>query len=236
MGNNDSDRYGPWMLVQKGGRRKSAGVSLKDKKDTQSLAQKGADVADKKGASGSRFAALECDTIIVDEEHSPMCAPSVEPMDIHQASTTRNLNHKGPKRNPFNPSRSFLVSSPSQVIMTKPIEPVPSSTPQTVTNLKRAARAQNNTNQDHTDTNLNHTPVQPNSNILIAQPIVIPQANICLDKMTIDGGVHNLRPPDPKLIDPQITSGGKDGPAQIDNLLDSCNPGMEVDLPKGHTN
>ncbi|KAJ1431334.1 hypothetical protein SESBI_07186 [Sesbania bispinosa] len=207
--------YGPWMLVNKGVRRRQAQNAR-----NQSLpaAKSSENVADKSTMVGSRFSAL-ADNMEVEEEGSLPTGVNTHPLgetpQVQVPQPSRGVpGPKSPKASLKSNAAIRPNMGPDETVCRNPT-PVHNS----VTLIRRTTRGKSQVEGGPVENPPSSSHQIPSKEVLpVAHPIKIPQANICETEQGVVGGVCNLRPPNP--VKPRSLTSGIDGAAcaSMENL------------------
>ncbi|KAJ1434929.1 hypothetical protein SESBI_05293 [Sesbania bispinosa] len=194
--------YGPWMLVNKGVRRRQAQNARNQSLPAAKFSE---NVADKSTMVGSHFSAL-ADNMEVEEEGS---LPTR--VHTHPLGETPQVQVPQPFRGVLGP-KSPKASLKSNVAIRPNMGP-----DETVSRELLVEKSQVEGGLVENPPSSSHQ--IPSKEVLpVAHPIKIPQANICETEQGVVGGVCNLRPPNP--VKPRSLTSGIDGAAcaSMENL------------------
>ncbi|KAJ1380290.1 Zinc finger, CCHC-type [Sesbania bispinosa] len=173
--------YGPWMMVQRPGRKKQGGGARVPKGDSVSVRSGGKGGNDNFVATGSRFAALG-NFEKVDELVEKQKIPHGVEGRGSAVDASVEIQHGGGKAQ---------KGAPSEVVV--PQSEPSGSGPVSLVKIKRDARSQGQGLSQENSQVLDNSKVTV---LPVAQPIFIPTANLDPPFISLKGGVCNLRPPD----------------------------------------
>ncbi|KAJ1395323.1 Zinc finger, CCHC-type [Sesbania bispinosa] len=185
--------YGPWMLVQKGMRKRQGTTAQNSKKDNNEMIGDIGKVADKNISAGSRFAALADDPMIVEEPGQGAGESTINAMGVQPSDSPNGPAPQQKTRVAKN------VEAPS-LGHGKATLPLSQSGPTSFSKIKKAAREQASMALDLVEAhNVKHIHNKPplTLSIPVAQPFIVQQATICSPTTNMGIEICNSRPPDP---------------------------------------